>query len=196
MMMMAMMMMMTMMMVTRLCSSKGWKMKILMVIENDLMIEGTQFVVACDFAWKEIHFYWSCAQIHPDAELCWECRVTHIPKWTTRWVEEAAFIHKLLLEIFVRKKCAKKEKFILFIQVEFSWTKNGRFIDTTTGHVHFESKDNGESFGVESNESLPLGIMILSPITREHHHLQCRARWRGSLSVCCLQFWGSCVLQG
>jgi len=28
-------------------------------------------------------------------------------------------------------------------EVEFSWTKNGRFIDTTTGHVHFESKDNG-----------------------------------------------------
>ena len=52
-----MMMMMMVMMVTRLCSSKGWRMKILMVIENDLMIEGTQFVVACDFAWKEIHFY-------------------------------------------------------------------------------------------------------------------------------------------
>ena len=85
-----------------------------------------------------------------------------------------------------QKKIRQKVKFLLFIQVEFSWTKNGRFIDTTTGHVHFESKDNGEAFGLESNESLPLGIMIISPITREHHHLQCRARWRGSLSVCCL----------
>jgi len=28
-------------------------------------------------------------------------------------------------------------------EVEFSWTKNGRFIDTTTGHVNFESRDNG-----------------------------------------------------
>jgi len=28
-------------------------------------------------------------------------------------------------------------------EVEFSWTKNGRFIDTTTGHVNFESRENG-----------------------------------------------------
>ena len=27
----------------------------------------------------------------------------------------------------------------------FSWTKNGRFIDTTTGHVNFESRDNGKA---------------------------------------------------
>ena len=64
------------------------------------------------------------------------------------------------MDIFVRKNRAKKQKFILFLQVEFSWTKNGRFIDTTTGHVHFESKDNGEAIGLESNESLPLGVMI------------------------------------
>jgi len=28
-------------------------------------------------------------------------------------------------------------------KVEFSWTKNGRFIDTTTGHVFYESQKNG-----------------------------------------------------
>ena len=31
--------------------------------------------------------------------------------------------------------------------VEFSWTKNGRFIDTNDGHVNFESKDNGRLAG-------------------------------------------------
>ena len=65
--------------------------------------------------------------------------------------------HSFMISVgnICQKKIRQKAKFLLFIQVEFSWTKNGRFIDTTTGHVHFESKDNGESFGLESNESLP-----------------------------------------
>ena len=29
-------------------------------------------------------------------------------------------------------------------KVTFSWTKNGKFIDTTTGHVSFESLNNGK----------------------------------------------------
>ena len=65
---------------------------ILMVMEYDLMIEGSQFVVASDFVCKEMHFYWSCAQIYPDAELFWECRVMPILKWTMRWVEESKSI--------------------------------------------------------------------------------------------------------
>ena len=182
--------------VTRLCSSKGWKMIILMRMMMIWWLRALSLLLRSILLGK-IYIFTDLAPKSIQTRNCVGNVVWRIFRSGQRG--ESTRRHSFMIivgNICQKKNCAKKQKFILFIQVEFSWTKNGRFIDTTTGHVHFESKDNGESFGLENNENIPLGIMILSPITREHHHLQCRARWRGSLSVYCLQFWGSCVLQG
>ena len=83
-------------------------------------------------------------------------------------------------------------------QVEFSWTKNGRFIDTTTGHVNFESRDNGEAMHWMENiiAAIVIIIMNISIIIRKHYNLQRRSSRRGSLSVRCLKLGGSRFLKG
>ena len=52
--------------------------------------------------------------------------------------------------------------------IKFMWTKNGRFIDTTAGHVIFEYQTNGRPLTVY----LYLNTIHINLIFRKHHHLQ------------------------
>ena len=52
--------------------------------------------------------------------------------------------------------------------IKFMWTKNGRFIDTTAGHIIFEYQTNGRPLHYFSTDNTTFHI----PIFRKHHHLR------------------------